>query len=389
MAFSTETDLVAFISCACTACAGIGCVYLLIASAAVLRFSRRRELSPASPMPVTILKPLHGAEPGLTHHLASFRDQEYGAPVQMLCGVEDRSDPAVQAVKQLVTATQAVIIDLKIDARQHGSNRKVSNLANISTLSHHDVLVMADSDIEVGPLYLAEIVAELQKPGVGAVTCLYHGVAAPGLWSRHAALAINSHFLPNVVAGLSFGLVKPCFGSTIAMTRAVLARIGGLEAFVDCLADDYAIGTAVRAAGYRISIPAFSVGHACFQRDLWALLAHELRAARTIKSINPLGYCGTVVSHPLPLALIGASLGQPGSMLLAAMALICRAVLCLAVEHAFWLERQPYRLLPMRDLLSFVVFVASFFGSSVSWRGFRYRVAPDGSLVPSQNEANP
>ena len=381
-----ENDLLHLVGDACMTVAGVGCLYLLVSCAAVLRFPQARERAPAASVPVTIMKPLRGAEPKLSQHLASFCVQDYAAPIQMICSLEDLSDPAVETVRQLALAVPTASVELEIDPSQHGVNRKVSNLANALRLARHDVLVMADSDIEVGPGYLGEVVAQLQQPGVGAVTCLYHGTAGAGVWSRYSALAINSHFLPNVLAALSFGLVEPCFGATIAMRRSLLPRIGGLKAFADCLADDYAIGQAVRAAGYRVAIPAFSIAHACFENDLRAMLSHELRVARTIKSINPLGYCGTIISHPLPLALIGGLMGHSG-MLLAEIALASRTVLCLAVEHAFALERQPYWLIPMRDLLSFAVFVASFFGSTVSWRGFGYRVAADGSLIPNRKRA--
>ncbi len=370
--------------------AGVGCFYLLVSSMAVLRHQRRDRIPPRSPVSVTILKPLHGAEPRLAERLASFCDQTYGAPVQLVCGVHDAADGAVAAVMQLADANPRADITLKIDGHQHGSNRKISNLANILPLARHETLVIADSDIEVGPNYLASITANLAQSGVGAVTCLYHGVGGPGPWSQLAALAINAHFLPNVVSAVSFGLAQPCFGSTVAMSRATLSRIGGLETFANCLADDYAIGAAVREAGLKVAIPSFSVAHVCFETSLHGLLTHELRAARTIKSIDRLGYCGTIISHPLPLALISVSLGGGAeAMLLAALALACRGALCLSVEHAFGLQRQAYWLLPFRDLLSFAVFVLSFFGASVSWRGARYRLGRGGRMISDRHRAAP
>jgi ceramide glucosyltransferase len=382
-----ESDVVGLLADACAAAAGLGCLYLLVACVAVLRFARRRERLSVNAVPVTILKPLRGAEPGLARRLASFCTQDYDAPIQLLCAVRDRSDPAAEALRQLADSRPPLPIDLNVDASLHGANHKVSNLVNALASAEHNLLVMADSDIEVGSDYLASVVAELQRPGVGAVTCVYHGVAAAGIWSKQAALAINSHFLPSVIVGLTSGLATPCFGSTVAVRQHVLRRIGGLKAFADVLADDYAIGDAVRSAGYRVAIPAFSLGHACFETDLLSLLAHELRAARTIKSIRPLGYCGTLISHPFPLALMAVLLGDDSGLLLAAMALAARGMLCLAVEHAFKLERQPYSLIPIRDLLSFAVFVLSFLGTGVSWRGASFHVKPDGSLIPDQHRA--
>src|SRR5262249_45525652 len=227
--------------------------------------------------------------------LLSCWRQDWGAPVRVMCGVKAASDPAVAIARLLAASPDAPRFDLVVDARAHGSNPKISNLINMLAIAQHDVLVLADSDIEVGPEYLARIVAELQQPGVGAVTCLYHGVPLSGRWSSHAALGINTHFLPNAVTALTVRLVRPCFGSTIAISRNLLSRIGGLAAFADQLADDYEIGRAVRNAGHEVAVPAFTIGHACFHERLRGLLARGLRGARTGRSIAPGGYACAVL----------------------------------------------------------------------------------------------
>ncbi|MBV9558583.1 MAG: bacteriohopanetetrol glucosamine biosynthesis glycosyltransferase HpnI [Pseudolabrys sp.] len=371
----------------CVAAAALGCLYLLMSCVALSTFAARRRTATCTPVPVTILKPLHGAEPCLSRRLSSFCRQNYGAPVQVICGVQDAGDPAVAIARLLATSPEAPHFDLVVDTRAHGSNPKISNLINMLPAAQHDVLVMADSDMEVGPDYLARVVAELQQPGVGAVTCLYHGVPLSGRWSRHAALGINTHFLPNVVAAITLRLALPCFGSTIAISRSLLSRIGGLAAFADQLADDYEIGQAVRNAGHTVAIPAFTIGHACFHERLRGLFARELRAARTVRSIAPLGYAGAILTHPFPLALLGAALGDQYGLPVAAAALACRVALCACVERAFGLPRQPYWQIPSRDLLSFGVYIWSFFGMRVQWRGSRYRVAADGSLLSDRREA--
>jgi ceramide glucosyltransferase len=194
-------------------------------------------------------------------------------------------------------------------------------------------------------------------------------------------MAINTHFLPEAVTALTFGLAQPCFGATIAMRRQTLSLIGGFAAFAECVADDYMIGQAVRSSGYKVVVPTFSVGHVCFEKHFDALLARQMRSARTIKSIDPIGYAGSIMTHPFPLALLGALMGNPGALLVAVIALGCRAALSLCVERAFALSRQHYWLIPIQELMLFAVYVASFFGVTVSWRGHRYRVASDGSLV--------
>lgn len=370
--------------CMLSAC--LGCLYLLITCIAVLRFSRGRlPRSGSTPEPVTILKPLCGGEPDLPQRLASFCRQAYDGPIQIVCGVRHRLDPAVDAVTHLKACADKIDLVLRVDAHEHGCNRKISNLANMLASARHDTLVISDSDIEVDRHYLANVVAELQRPGVGAVTCLYHGMPMVGLSSQCCALAINTHFLPNAVAAVRSGLAQPCFGSTIALRRDTMQRIGGLQAFGDCLADDHAVGEAVRATGQEVAIPAFSVGHACFDASWRDLFLHELRAARTIKSIDPFGYYGAVITHPFPLALIAATLGTQDAWLLAVIALGCRGAICLCVEYAFRLPRQPYWLIPGREVMSFAVYLCGLLGTTVSWRGLSYRVNSHGRLTPEQN----
>ena len=370
----------------CVAAATIGCVYAVIAAALALRFGQHQHRPDDQPQPsVTMLKPLCGQEPDLFARLLAFGHQCYAGPMQIVFGSQHRSDPAIDAVKHLQALRPDLAIDVAVEPRGFGTNRKVSNLINMTPLVRNDVIVLSDSDIEVGPTYLGDVVAELQKPGVGAVTCLYHGIAGAGFWSRLSAMSINTYFLPNVVVARSMGLAQPCFGATIALRRETLDEIGGFDAFADTLADDFAVGAAVREAGYEVTIPPFSVGHVCFERTATELLRHQMRQSRTIRTIDPFGYAGAVITHPFALAMIGALLGSPLGLLVAALAVVCRTVVAIAIERAFALPRQPYWLIPFRDLIAFTTFVSGFFGTTVSWRGSRYRVLSDGSVVQESN----
>jgi ceramide glucosyltransferase len=374
-------------SVAASVVALVGCGYLV--TAAILVGRRTRERAPARPAAapgVTVLKPLHGDEPGLFDNLTSFCVQNYPGPMQIVCGVQDSDDDAIAVVERL-RATQADRdIDLVIEPKAHGLNRKVSNLVNMTPRIRHDVIVLADSDMRVGPDYLSRVIAALAQPGIGAVTCLYYGVAVTGIWARLCALVINAQFLPSVVVGLALGLARPCFGSTLALRRATLAEIGGFKAFADCLADDYAIGEALRACGYKISIPPFAVAHVCTQTSLRELWRHQLRWARTIRSIDPAGYAGTIVSHPFPWALIAALVGAGSTALLPAIgiamaSIACRMALLREVERGYALPPQAYWLVPACDLLSFAVFVFSFLSWQVSWKGRRFRMVAGGAWV--------
>lgn len=338
--------------------------------------------------PVTLLKPLHGAEPRLAANLASFCDQDRSAPVQMLCGVRLPDDGAVAAVQDVIAQGGSADVSLVVNQRSHGSNAKVSTLVNLMHHARHDIVIVSDSDISVDRRYLRRIVAALGRPGVGAVSCLYRGRADAGLWSRFCAMGIDLHFLPSVLIGLGTGLAKPCMGSTIALRRDTLERIGGFAAFASTLADDHAIGAAVAALGLTVAVPAMPVTHACDDRTLPDLLRHELRWQATIAGIDPAGHAGSAVLHPVILALIAALMIRPMPPLaVAAAALAARLAFAWRLGRVHGGTTRSLVLLPLRELLSFGVFVASFFVRTVDWRGKRLTVhagliAPAMEIIP-------
>jgi ceramide glucosyltransferase len=366
----------------CSIGAVLGCAYALVAAWITSRFGRSAIMPAASYPAVTILKPLHGAEPHLYGALAGFCTQDYPSPIQVIFGVADPADPAIATVRDLIAGFPRADLELVVCSRQHGANRKVSNLINMYAKARHDVLVISDSDIVVERDYLRTIAASLGQPGVGIVTLLYGGMAAAGRWAEFAAAAIDYHFLPNVLVGLKLGRATPCFGSTIAIERRTLAAVGGLAAVADYLADDYALGALVRGAGLIVAIPDATVIHVCTERSLRELFVHELRWARTVRAIVPPGYAGLAVTHALPLAVLATVLGGMTwvSLILIAAAVACRYILQLAIDRI--LHRQRFFWVgPLRDMLSFAIFVTSFLGSAVQWRGHRYRMQSDTRIV--------
>ena len=368
----------------CLAVAFVGCIFTLVEAAFVVGFSDKEPARTDAEPAVTVLKPLHGAEPDLADRLAALCRQHYGGPVQVVCGAQGDLAPAAAAVGE-VNSKFPDRIELVADQRSHGASGKVSNLINMLPRARYDTIVLSDSDIVVERDYLRRIVALLGEPDVGAVTCLYHGIGGTGLWSRISALATNSHFLPQAITALGLKLGKPCCGATIALRRSMLDRIGGFHAFADVLADDYAIGVAVRAAGYEVKAAPFLVGHRCFEGSLREFMRHQIRVARTIRSIDPIGYAGTILTHPLPLALLGMLSGGITATLLTVAVLASRVTLCRCVERRFGLPRQSYWLIPLQDVLVFGVYVASFFGATVNWQGVDFRVAGDGTLIEEQD----
>jgi len=242
---------------------------------------------------------------------------------------------------------------------------------------------VTDSDVAVGPKYLRTLAAALAEPGVGVVTCLYRGLPNAGFWSRLSSMAANDHFLPGAILGLALGLARPCLGATIALSRETLSRIGGFEAVANQLADDYAIGNAALQAGLRIVLPPMLVAHSCDEKSLSEVVRHELRWARTIFTVDPVGYFMSGFTHALPLALVGAALRGFDALGLAAVlsALASRLFLKYRLTREFELPNPDYALLIARDILSFAVYFASFWSTRVSWRGQDFTVARDGTLL--------
>jgi ceramide glucosyltransferase len=375
---------------ACLALAGMGCLYALAASLFVHRFAARRDPGPSRFPGITILKPLRGAETGLYDSLASFCRQDYPGPIQIICGLSEAGDPAAQIVRRLVHDFPDRELALVVDPTAHGANAKLSNLINMARSIRHEVIVLADSDIRVEPGYLGRLVGQLEQPGIGMVTCLYRGVPFRGVWSRLSAMAINYHFLPSVLVGLGIGRAEPCLGATMAFTQATLRRIGGFDAFANHLADDYAMGAAVRRARLKVVLSSMIVTHVCQERSAGELVRQELRWARTLRLLDPAGFAGSIVTHPLPFALMAFAL-SPGAIwgpAAVCVVLLFRLLLQSGVDRVIGVAGKFRLLAPARDLLSFFVFVASHFTDAVSWRGQRYRVRRDGTLTSARDIAS-
>jgi len=359
----------------------IGTVYLAISIATIFML-KRRSVSAASPAPpVSVLVPLRGAEAGLDERLAALLAQDYGGEAQLVCAVADPDDRAAAVAEALKARCPERRVALVVDGRTYGPNRKISNLINALQAAEHDTLVMLDSDILVDRGYLARVVEALQQPNVGAVTHLYHGLSGEGPWAAVSALSINSHFVPSVILALRFRAADPCFGSTIALSRAFLDELGGLSPFAAVLQDDYAIGMAVRSAGREVAILSETVGHVCTESSAAAAFDTQLRAAQTVRAVTPAGYAGSIVTQPFVPALVGAILlhNAAGVAVLMVVAAL-RAAQTYAVQRVLALPPQRYFLLPLRDLVAFAAFVAAFFTRDIVWRGEHYRLAAGGGL---------
>jgi ceramide glucosyltransferase len=359
-----------------------GWIYLIAAALAVTRFAGRPLPAAAEQPAVSVLKPLHGDEPGLYENLRSFAEQDYPEH-QIVLGVNDPRDGALDAADALIRKFLNADIALIVDPRIRGGNQKVSNLENMLPMARHQILVLADSDMRVDPHYLAAVTAPLLDSRFGAVTCLYKGVPTGGIWSELGALHINFEFLPGAVVDEALGVGRGCFGATIALRRETLSRIGGFGRVRNELADDHRLGDAVRALGLAVVLSGYVVEARVTEPSFAALWRHELRWARTVRGLTPAAYMGSIVTHPLAVAALVA--GFTGFGLTPCVFLVITYLLrwaCARVTAgALGLPAAKPWLLPVRDALSFAVFVASFVGRTVFWRDQHFRVEPRGRMT--------
>lgn len=359
-----------------------GLAYEVAAIAALLRGPRPAGgaggAEPYAP-PVTLLKPLHGEEPGLYENLRSFCEQEY-PDFQIVFGVHHGGDPAIAVVRRLQEEFPQRDLQLVIDGRILGANRKVGNLHNMLGRARHDVLVLSDADVRVEPGYLRDVVAPFADSGVGVVTCLYRSVPDGAAGSRLLAQWINEGFAPSVLVAQSLGPNAFCGGATLALRRAALDAVGGFAALADHLADDYLLGARTRALGLRTVLSDRLVDTRVHEDSLASSYRHALRWSRTVRTVQPLGHAFSVLTLPLPLAVLVAPLGNGGWAALAA-ALALRCALHLAAQRR-WRKVMPtadWTFLVV-DFLGFAIWLHAWLGRQVRWRQEHFAVGADGRM---------
>jgi ceramide glucosyltransferase len=363
--------------------------YAVLTVVAVLVWRLRRgPNSSRSRPPVTVLKPLCGAEPGLHEHLRSFCQQNY-PEFQLVFGVRDAGDPACAVVKRLAAEFPSVPIELVVNPQLHGSNLKISNLINMLPYARHDILAMADSDAFVGADYLATVTGPLLTHDVGLVTCIYRGTPTKGIWSRLGAMYINEWYVPSVLLAWLFGHQGYVSGQTVCLRRDTLQAIGGLRVLANHLADDHRLGELVRGLGLRIMLSPYVVDGEHHEPNFNSLTRHELRWMRTLRVLRPRSFRLIFLTFSLPLAVFGiVAAGAESSLSMTAWVLFGITVLARLVLHFVHRlrdDRAPVSdlwLLPARDLLICWVWCRSFFTSHVTWRGKEFDVDADGVMRP-------
>lgn len=363
--------------------------FYLLAGLGVVSFlgDRHKKLSASmaggSPA-ISILKPLKGVDPQIWESFSSHCEQQY-PEFELIFGVSDAADPASEVVRKLQAKYPERAIKLIVCERVLGTNIKVSNLAQMLPEARYEILLVNDSDIRVAPDYLQQVATPLADPHVGLVTCLYRGAPGPTLGSRLESLGISTDFVPGVLSarflekGLHFAL-----GSTLTFRRRDLASIGGFEAFLDYLGDDYELGRRIAATGKRVELSAATVVTFLPPYTLGQFWQHQLRWSRTIRDARRWGYLGLVLTFGLPwaVAAVIAARGAAWAWALLAVTLCARLLVGVGTAITVLHERlSPGNifLLPLRDLIAPFVWAAGLIGNRIHWRGDDFHLK-DGRL---------
>jgi ceramide glucosyltransferase len=336
--------------------------------------------------PITILKPLHGDEPQLYENLRSFCEQAY-PQYQVIFGARDSRDPALDVARRLVQEFPEC--DLSVisgESDERSANPKVANLLGMIGTAKHDVLLIVDSDIRVGANYLTAVAGAFRDPRVGAATCLYGGVPLEGVAPQLGAMIVNEHFMPSTLVAMMIEPFAYTFGATMAVRREALKRIGGLDALAGHIGDDFMLGKLVSEAGYDVALCPYVVRMTVADSDIPTLWLHHLRWQRTVRASRPRGFAGSLVTYVLPLACISALLSRSP---IAAGAVLATAATLRVIVHeearktfAPWTSLSRW-LIPAADAFVFATWLATFFGSDVTWRGGRYEIQGKGRLASS------
>lgn len=359
----------------------------------------------ALPRPaITVLKPVRGLEPQLAQNLRSFCAQNYPS-FDVVLGVRDPGDPAIPVLRRIAAEFPSRATVVVGDGTARCRNPKIATL--LPTIAHAtgEIVVIADSDMRVTPDYLDAVAEAFADERVGAATALYRGEPAAseapgsGFASTLGAMWITEQFAPSVLVATALEPLAYCFGSTMAVRRSVLDAIGGLAALGDHLADDHRLGNLVAARGHTVALLRYVVTNVVAERSLRGLIEHEVRWARTIRSVRPASYPGILLTYPVPLALAHAALARNKyrARTLLIIAMTARVVLhftankalgapddALGSGNAIGAKHRPpsFRLAPVRDALGIAAWTLGLRGRGVRWRDDALCMEASGELTP-------
>jgi ceramide glucosyltransferase len=366
-------------------------IYLILVLEAARRFRRQ------SPRPygnnlswpfVTVLKPLHGLEPMLERNLESFFRQDY-PQFEIIFGARHQDDPALKIVQALRDRYPQVQTTVVLSGEPEYPNAKVFALEKMVSSAGGSYWVITDSDVCVKPDCLRQVVAPLLDPAVGVVTCLYRGMPAGGVWSILEALGMSVELSSGVLVAKMLEGMRFALGPTMATRKDIIQSIGGVGALGSYCADDYILGNRAFHSGKQVVLSHHFIDHVAMNTSARSSLAHQVRWMRSTRFSRQAGHIGTGLTYAMPFGLLGffaaaALYNWQVGLALFAWAFFNRVVQAIATgwwvigdRNSLWLSW----LYPLRDLLGFFVWCASFAGNEIIWRNERYRLIADGKMV--------
>jgi len=357
-------------------------IYCALTVVAAVRYRAVRPGKLRQAPPISVLKPLAGAEEGLEDNLRSFFEQHY-REFEILFAVRSAQDPAIAVVERLRARYPAVPSRLIVTGEPPYANAKVYSLDCMLAAARHGLVAMADSDTRATPALLATLAAEFQNEKIGLVTCPYRAVPGASFWSTLEAVGLNTEFTGGVLVARLLEGMKFALGPTIAARRATIESIGGFDALKDYLAEDYMMGKLAAQRGFGVILSSCAIEHHIGALGFAANLRHRLRWNRSTRQSRPWGYIGQVFTNPLPVALLLWAC-EPRAWPLVALAAALRAAAGWAVAGYALddpLVRRLWWLVPLQDAASFLVWLAGFFGHTILWRGRKYYLLKDGRFV--------
>jgi ceramide glucosyltransferase len=364
-------------------------VYAAYCTWAFFQDSDSMEAGDAHLPPVSVIKPVAGMEASTEEdyrqNFESFCLQDYPL-FELLFALPPENDALIHLLEELKIRFPRVDVDWVLADSNKGPNYKVGNLVAAVKRAKHPVLVMSDSDMRVNPQYLRQTVASFLRQGTGLVTALYRNVHLAGLCAGLQALTVQTVFVPNVLFSRRVEGMSYAFGATLCTGRDILAGLGGMETFLDYLADDFQMGRRIHDKGYEIRLSRALVDQVSQTRTFRQYFYQQLRAAVTQKVCRPLGYIGSVLTHQVSLALLVLVVEKfsPAAWVLfvtvCAVRILSAGLLNRTTIHNRELSRYLW-FIPFNDLLNTLIWLLSLFTDTVRWKERRFRVLKGGKMV--------
>jgi ceramide glucosyltransferase len=280
-------------------------------------------------------------------------------------------------VEQLRAEYPQIATRLILTGEPPYANAKVYSLDLMLAEAAHDLVVMSDSDIRVTPDLLRTAAAEFQDPGMGVATCPYRAMSGKSLWSRLEATGMNADFLAGILVARMLEGMQFAVGPTIVARRWALESFGGFKRMKDYLAEDFVLGKFAAEAGHGVMLSSYVVEHHIGSSDFRNNAAHRLRWARSTRRSRPLGYLGQAFTMPVPWALAVCAV-NPAWWPVLPLTLAIRGAAAYMVSTRVLHAKLNWALMPLEDVAAFAFWIAGFFGSTIEWRGRRYRLHSDG-----------